>query len=1031
MTLTQFSINKDRVSFSIILFFLLSGILAFFEMPRAKDPDIISRTAVITTQFEGASPKRIESLITKPLERNIKQIEEIDYISSVSKNGVSIIYVNILEKYKEIAPIWNVLRKKLEEVPLPHGSSRPYVNDNYDDVYGTIITLTGDGFSYAELEEVAHEVKEEFYRIKEVGKVKLLGLQKEKIYIEFNNAKLSKLGLSPAKLASAIQTRNIITPGGSINIGPKRLIIEPTGNLNDLKELGRTIVPVANSEQVIYLEDIVSIKRDYAFPKDPIVHTKAGNGIAIAISMQKNSNIISLGKALKNTLTHLHELYPIGIEFQSSFDEPMLVKSIIDNFFESLLLSIALVIVIMFISLGWRSGVIVATLIPTTVFTSLMIMWQLGITLNQVSLAAMIISLGLLVDNAIVMSEAILIRLNDGIRPYKAAIGATSELKISLLTSSLTTAVAFLPIFIAESSASEYTAALFQVVAIMLGTSWVLSLTLTPLMSYLLLKPNFSSFTRYDTPMCNRFRSLLCFSMRYRYIMLGLVFIMFIASLLSARFLHKEFFPPSDYPTFLVRIALPASSSIEQTNEVAHAIEKLLEKEQDTHIQSYTSFIGTGAPHFWINYAPNGEADEYAEIIVNANSLESVNYLKRHIREYAIANFYDAKVTIDTLENGAYVEHPFEVRITGHDVKILRERAEEIKAKLQSFENVVEIEDDWGAWQQKLVVQINPSLAFHAGVTYEDIATSLQIALTGEHITQFRGDQKSIPILMRSNDALKKNLSSLQNTLIFVPSTGKSVPLTQVAKIDVVFKPPRIIRRDGVHTLTVHAKTINNMSVFDLQKPVDSFLKTLEWDVGYHYEFGGEIESYNRSMDALLAKTPIAFMIIFVLLITQFNSFKKTTLILITIPLSVIGVVLGLFATNTPYGFMTFLGIISLGGIVINNAIILIERIDYERTVHKLRAQDAIIEAAQRRMRPIVLTTLTTVGGLIPLWLTGGPLWEPMAVAMIFGLGFATILTLGVIPMLYSIFYRIDYTKEYEYNLDKACPLPPKKDIVL
>ena len=1021
--ITETAISKNRISVALILFFFIGGIFAYFDMPRAKDPSFVIRTAVVVTQFPGATPERIESLVTIPLERKIRQIEEIDHIESSSKNGLSTISVFIQEQYSDMTPIWDEISKKIKQVKLPQEAAKPFLDDSYAQTFGTLVTLVGEGYSYAELEGIANQVKEEMLGIRSIGQVDILGQQNEFIYVEFSNAKLAEVGISPEELGEIIKKRNIITPGGSVTIGPQRLILEPTGNLNSLEELGKTIIPIKGKGSVLYLEDIVSIRSGYSEPSDPMTRANGEQSLVLAISLSEGSNIIELGEAVKTKINYLESQYPIGVEFKLAFDEPNLVESIINNFMQSLIMSILIVIGVMFLTLGWRTGLVVATLIPTTIATSFFFMWQFNIGLNQVSLAALIISLGLLVDNAIVISESVIVKMDEGLSPLAASIGAVNELRISLLTSSLTTAAAFLPIYLAESTAGEYTSALFEVVAITLISSWVLSLTLTPMMTYLFLRRGNEPKFTYNNPLCNSFKGLLTLSLKYRYLSVVAVSILFVVALYSFNYIPKIFFPPAEQPSMLVRISLPQGSDIEETKKTVTEMELYLDQKKPEFIESYTSFIGQGTPRFWINNTPLGDAAEYAEILVNATSIEAYTALQPQIEEFAFNHFSTADVTVKKLDNGPPVATPIQVRISGNDNRELRKKANALKVALSEIYGTKGIKDDWGKWAEKLVVNINPALAHHAGVSYSDIANSLQTALTGREITQFRADNKTVPIVLRSNHDLTSDLAMLESTLVFVPQTGKSVPLTQVANIDILWKPPKIIRRDGLHTITVSADLLDGVTSFDIKEKLDVVLNEQEWPLGYSYAYGGEIESSDIAQKAVSAKIPIAAMIVLILLMTQFNSLRRTGLILITIPLAIIGVVFGLIVTQSYFGFMTYLGVISLTGIVINNAIILIERIEHELNITKLSPQDAIIEAAQRRMRPIMLTTMTTIGGLLPLWFAGGPLWQPMAIAIIFGLGFATILTLGIVPIFYSILFKIQYPKDYTFVYLDQCVL--------
>jgi len=1020
---TEFILKKNRVTATLLLFFLIGGIIAYYSMPRAKDPVFSIHSAVVSTIFSGATPSRIESLVTIPLERQLKQINEIERVKSISKNGVSTIYIDVSQRYDDLEPIWNKVRKKIEAADLPQEVSKPQLDESYNEVFGTLINIVGEGFSYAELEQIANDVKEELLNLPNAGNVEIIGLQKQHIYIEFSNSKLAELGLSPDSLSKVIQERNIITPGGAITIGPQRLVLEPTGNLKSIAELGKTIVPLPGRDDVVYLENIVSIRAGYSEPQDPLTRSNMEESLILAVTVSEEGDIIALGKAIKEKISKLEDEYPIGVEFSLAFDEPNLVEHIIDNFTDSIVTAILIIMVVMLITLGWRTGLIVTSLIPSTILTALFIMWQLDIGLNQVSLAALIISLGLLVDNAIVISEAIIVKMDEGDSPIKACVGAVKELQISLLTSSLTTAAAFLPIYLAESEASDYTSSLFEVVSITLMSSWALGLTIVPMLSYFFLRPKQRKKFSYNNPMCNTFKALLTSSLKYRAFSILIIVGIFLFALILSLGVPKIFFPPSEQPSMIVRISLPIGASIDETIKTVEEMERFLEAKRPELIENYTSFVGKGAPRFWINNTPVPDSDEYAEILVNATSLEVYEEIQQQIELFGFNHFANAEVSVKQLDNGPPVKNPVQVRIIGDDIQEISKHATELKKSLSATNMVYHIDDDWGVWTQKLVIDINPSLAYHAGVSYNDIASSLQTALTGRNITQFRTNTKTIPITMRSNHAIKSSMETLESTLIFIPASNKSVPLTQVADIDVVWKPPKIIRYNGMHTITVTAQLKQGYTAFDVKEEIEPQLKADTWAPGYRYEFGGEVESSNEAQGAVSDKLPITAMIIIILLMLQFNSFSKLMLILLTIPLGIIGVIFGLFITNSYFGFMTYLGIISLVGIVINNAIILIERIEFELEVTKLSPQDAIIEAAQRRIRPILLTTLTTIAGLIPLWMSGGPMWEPMAIAIIFGLSFSTILTLGVLPIFYAIIFKVQYRKDYRFIHQDVCIL--------
>jgi len=1025
---TELVIAKNRITVTVLLFFLIGGVIALFSMPRAKDPNFTIHTGVVTTLFPGATPERVESLITVPLERKLRQIDAIDHFESISKNGMSLLYITIKDEYSDIEPIWSEVRKNIGDVMLPPEASRARLNESYNEVFGTLITLVGEGLSFSELEDIANEVKQELLRIHDVGNIEILGIQKEHIYIEFSNAKLAELGLSPKALAHIISQRNSITPGGSIEIGSQQLVLEPSGNIKSVEELGKTIVPLPKRDQVLYLEDIVTIKKGYSDPKDPIIRYNNESALLLAVSVSKHGNIVTMGNAVKQKMSELVLKYPIGVEFAFAFDESNLVDEITSDFGWSLIESIIIIMLVMLFTLGWKMGLIVTSLIPSAILASLFIMWQFDIGLNQVSLAAMIISLGLLVDNAIVISEAIAVKIEEGMPSLKAAILSVKELRFSLLTSSLTTSAAFLPIYLADSPASQYTSALFEVVSITLLCSWLFAMTIVPMLIVTFLKrgEHFNGIN--NGFVCYFFKDILIASLKNRRLALVAIASITLLSIIVATFIPKSFFPPSQQPTMVLDITLPKNATLEATEQQVNELELLFERmKSEDKIIDYTSFIGKGAPRYWINNTPIQQANNRAEILINIQDIRQFEALKQQISLFAFTRFDDMRLSVTKLDNGPPVKKPVQIRVSGRDDHAINSAVNALKVALHDNHMVEHIEDDWGLWSQKLVVNINPSLAYHAGVSYQNIANSLQIALDGHAVTQFRTHFKSIPIVLRSNQSVEKSIEALKSTLVFVPKSGKSVPLSQVAEIEVVWKAPKIIRYNLKHTVTVEADVLPGNTAFDVKESLKHTLKTHPAFSQVSVEFGGDVESSNQAQGAIAKKLPIAIMIILVILMVQFNSIRRVGLILISIPLGVIGVIIGLVVTQSYFGFMSYLGVISLMGIVINNAIILIERIEYEIDVMKQTRQNAIIEAAQRRFRPIMLTTLTTIGGLVPLWIGGGTLWAPMAIALIFGLAFSTLLTLGVVPIFYSLLFNVRYTKKFKYINDNACLIDTSK----
>ncbi len=1017
MNITRLAIDNNRTSFVLLFVIILSGINAYRNLPKDYDPGFIIRTAQVITYFPGASPTRVEYLVSDKLEKVIQEIPELDFVKSESRTGVSIISANIKERYKNMRPIWDNLRRKIESVQseLPNEAQTSIVNDEFGDVFGVVLGITAEGFSFSELEDITDHVKDEFLRLSEVGKVDIFGVQDERVFIDYNNARLSELKLSPSQLSEQLSNRNIVIPGGSINIGRERITLEPSGNFESVEEIAKTIVQIPGSERVLYLDEITDVYRGYVDPIETKVSINGSQGLSVAISMREGGNNLILGEQIRNTVNKLSGIYPIGVEFSYISFMPKEVKEKVKDFVSNLVQAIAIVTIVMLFSLGMRTGVIVAILIPLSMIFSILIMSFFDIGIDQISLAALIISLGMLVDNGIVMSESIMVQMTEGKKTVDAAIDSANELKVPLLISSLTTAAAFLPIFLAESTTGEYTASLFKVVTITLLCSWILSMTMIPLLCVYFLKPkqpqqNFGSlfFTGY--------RRLLRNLLRHKRLTVIVTLIVFSIAISGLQYIPKLFFPPSDRSYFKLELELPVGSTIEATEQLTKEVEGfitdqlLVNKARNKGIISWISYVGSGGPRFLLTHTPKPKSSNYALMVINVSTLDQIDSLMKKLDTFTFNNFPDLLVKLRRIENGKPIPNPVEIRISGYQSENLFVMKDNIIDKMNQMPKLKSVSDNWGLPIKKLQIEINQTRARRAGVSSKDIAISLRTGLTGLELTQYREGDSVIPVTMRTVAKDRNDLSKLEALSVYSQASGASVPLKQVADIKVVWEPALVFRRNRLKTITIGAQLEKNASADDAFVELENWLKVEKdnWPVGYTYEFGGEAESSEKANQSIMEKLPIAIFIIVLLLVGQFNSIRKSIIILTTIPLGIIGVVFGLLAGQSFFGFMTLLGIISLAGIVINNAIVLLERIKIELGSTAQSASDAIVQACQKRLRPIVLTTATTVMGLIPLYLGGGKMWEPMALAIMGGLLVSTLLTLCVIPVIYALFFNIE-----------------------
>lgn len=1014
MTLTRWAIENNRVTWVLLAVIVIAGLQAFNNMPRAYDPGFIIRTAQVVTYFPGAAAERVEALVSSPIEEVVKELPELDFVGSESRAGVSIVSVNIRESYTDMRPIWDNLRRKVDSVApeLPDGVTQPEVNDDFGDVYGIVVGLTGEGFSFKELDTIADEVKAVFLQIPDTAKVEILGIQEERIFLEYNNARLADLGLSPGLLTQILEERNIVVSGGSFKLGDERISLEPSGNFESMAEIGATLLRLPGTNQLFQLRDVAQLNRSYVDPPESLVRVNGEPAIAIAIAMRDGGNNIKLGAAVKDALADFHQRYPIGIDFQLVSFSPQEVDDKVKGFVLNLLQAVAVVSLVMLVTLGLRTGLVVSSLIPITMLLSIIIMSALSIGLDQISLAALIIALGMLVDNGIVMSESIMVQMEKGKSAVQAAIDSASELRTPLLTASLTTAAAFLPIYLAESSVGEFTASLFKVVTITLLSSWLVALTVVPLLCVRFIRVKSASASG-SSGIQRFYRRFLTLLLGHRTLTLVATLVVLIIALRAFEFVPKLFFPPSDRAYFTVEFKLPTGTNIDRTQRIVSEVEDYLqgsraERDSDGAILNWVSYVGSGGPRFVLSHNPVPSAPGFALMVINVASPVAIAGIRRDIEAYVEDRYPDLDLKTRLIENGPAVENPVEVRLSGSDSSRLFFAVDALKKQLQDMGGLRNVSDNWGQRQKKLEVRIDQARAVRAGITNQDIAVSMQAGLSGIQLTEYREGEDVIPVVLRSKTSTLHDVNKVSSLSVYNQSSGQAVPLRQVADVQLVWDVARVYRRNGIRTVAIGAQLDPGVTAADRMAILIPWLEEQRavWGAEVGIELGGESESSGDANKAIADKLPVAGFIILLLLVGQFNSMRKSLVILTTIPLGLIGVVVSLLVGQSFFGFMTLLGVVSLAGIVINNAIVLLERIALERSAG-LSHFDAIIAAAAQRSRPIVLTTATTVLGLLPLYLGGGEMWEPMALAIMGGLLFSTVLTLGVVPVLYAALYGV------------------------
>ncbi|MFP2997549.1 efflux RND transporter permease subunit [Spongiivirga sp. MCCC 1A20706] len=1031
MNLTKFSINNNRVVLSILGVVMLMGLVGYQSLSRDSMPPYTIRVASVVSSFPGASPERVEELVTDKIEKVAQELPELKKVTSTSRTGLSVVQVELVMQVEpqDLQPVWDRLRRKLNSIQgLPNGVQPQLKDDGIGEVFGIAVGITSDGFSFAEMKDYADDMRDDLIKLPDAAKVEINGDQEERVFVEFDNTKLKSYGLTSNRLQGLISNTNILSSGGQINVEDERIILEPTGNFDNVTDIEEMLIPVGEGGQVVPLKDITNVRKGYINPPTQIVRINGKEALSLHVSLKKGANIIKLGEELNVVLDEWRAKLPIGLEVNRLASIDSYIELKISDFIGNLLQSIGIVLAVMLIFLGFRTGLVIASLIPIVTITTLFIMGLIDVGLNQITLAALIMALGMMVDNGIVVAESVMVKMENGADVKQAAIDSCSELFTPLLISTLTTSAAFLSFYMAESVMGDIMGPIFVVITIALLSSWIIALSIITLFCVFFLKVKkpeegkTSFLDRLINGLKAKYKDLILVALNWKRTVLFGIVGLFILSILGFGLLAFVFFPDSDRNMITADINLPEGTKIERTQEMVAAIEsfmqtKLQVSENNTDgIVDWSAYIGEGPSAYDLGYNPDEANSNYAHILINTSNFLVNNEMVRKLDSFCFGSFPNADIKVGLLGSGGGGT-PIEIKVSGDDPDKLAEISQSIKTRLFGISGTKNIKDDWGPKGKKFIIDIDQNKAQLAGVTNQDIATSLQTVLDGFRTGEYREGDKSIPIVMLSDQNKQQSLASLETLNIYAQNSGKSVPLLQVATILPQWQYTRIKRLNLTRTVNVSSELTAEGNASAITAEITPWLEEQAetWGAGYTYKLGGDAESTAENMGAVASYLPLSAFIIVMLLIIQFNSFRKMVMIVCTIPLGIIGMVLGLLIFNVPFGFMAFLGVISLAGIVINNAIVLVDRIEIEENELKRKPQDAIIAACLQRFRPILLATFTTVLGLIPLYLGGGEMWEPMAVTIMVGLLFGTVITLLFIPSFYSVLYKVNY-KGYAFN---------------
>ncbi|MCF6240632.1 MAG: efflux RND transporter permease subunit [Bacteroidales bacterium] len=1036
MNLTKLTLNNSRITIIALLIVSVVGISNYFDLSRDSMPPYTIRVASVITRFPGANPQKVESLVTDKLEEAIREMVEVKTIESESRTGLSVIVVYLKDyvNKEDLQPVWDELKDKVNEVrpQLPQNIMGPIVKDkDVGTVFGIIFGVTSDGVPYNKLENYADEIRDKLLLLPDAAKVKYGGVQEERIIIEFDDQQLSRYGLNAMKLKGIISSTNILYPGGEVNVGNKRIILEPTGSYENIEDLKHTLIPTGTGSTV-FLGDITKIHRDYISPKEKIVKVNGKPAIALFISLKKGANIVRLGDDVQKLIPEINATLPIGVELVRIASQDQIVNKQVNNFLISLLQSVVIVLVVMLFFLGFRTGSLVATLIPMVIVSTFFFLTLFDLGLNKVSLAALIISLGLFVDNGIVMAESILVRVQNGQSVFQASVDSCKILIIPLLISTLTTSSAFLSFALAETPMGEMASPLFSVVTISLLSSWFLTFTFIPLLALLIVKVKQNQKEQKKSKVDERmekinlwYNKILLKVLNKQVPFLMLILILFVLAIAAMPFLPFKLVPDSDRNLVTVDVKFPSGTQIEITEKAVAQIERyildsLVVKQDDDKpgVLDFSSFIGEGPEPYDLGYFKNEANSSYTHMLLNTTGDVDNDYVIAKLDNYCFNNFPDADIRVNRLTGAGASGTPVEIRVSGNNPDKLAVITKKLKEQLVNTPGTKNITDDWGPKIKRLIIKINEDKAQAVGLTNKDIAIALSAGLSGFKVDNFREADKSIPIYIKVKNSDEYDIKTIENYNIFSPMTRQNVTLSQVADVVVDWQFAKIIRKDFRRTMTAGAYLQPGYTAKDIFEAVTPWLEEQKngWPDGYKYEFGGEDEDTADNLGAIVVWLPLSFGLILLLLVLQFNSIRKSVIVYSTIPIGIIGVVFGWYIGHSFVSFFGILGVISLAGVVINNSIILIDRIDVEKEEDKdISPQESVLKAANHKFRPVILTTLTTSLGMLPLLFGGGLLWEPLSLAIIFGLLFGTVIILLYVPVIYSLLFKVKF-KDYEFD---------------
>lgn len=1001
--LTELSLNNRSLVWYFIIVAFIGGIFSYFALGRMEDPKFVVRQMIVAAYWPGATAYEMQEQVTDKLEKKLQDIPHLDNLRSETRPNSTVIYIELDDDLPtdQIRPTWRDVRNYCSDIKgdLPEGVAGVFFNDTYDEVFGSIYALTGDGFSYEELRSYAEEIRRLLLAVDNVKKIELVGVQTEVVYVEIEQAKLSELCISPKVISDTLAAQNSMTPAGMIETSSDNVYLRVTGIFNAVDEIKN--LPINAGGKIFRLADIAKIERQFIDPPKPKMFFDGKPAVGIAIAMEDGGNILQLGENLRGMTEQIQQELPLGLELQPVSDQPQVVEESIGEFVETLILAIVIVLAVSFASLGVRTGLVVACCIPLVLAGTFCFMYVLGIDLHKVSLGSLIIALGLLVDDAIIAVEMMSVQLERGLSRFDAACHAFNVTAKPMLTGTLITCAGFIPVAFAKGMASEFCRDMFWVVCIALLLSWIVSVMVAPLFGYHIIKVEKKSEGElYQSRFYKIFRRVLEIFLHNKVLVLGGTIGAFAATIFAAKYVQQEFFPPSIRPEILIEFKLPEGSSIAATQSEADRFAKFLDGKRD-ELKNYAYYVGKDTPRFVLTIAPKTDADNCAKFVVTADGDNRDDLIKK-IRHELEENFPLVRSNIQLIQTGPPADYPIMIRVSGTDIEKVHALAAQVAERIAQNSNVTDINLDWNEKSKVVRIELDQDKLRSLGVSSQLVKSTLYTEITGAKAAEFYTGDRTIDIDLRLAAADRNNLAALKNLPIYLGAAGY-VPLEQIAKISYDAEYGLIKRRDLKPTITVQANILSDTANDATTKALTA-TKDLRKDLplGYSITAGGDLEQSNKSTGHLVAMLPLVVFVIMTLLMFQLHDAKAMTLTLLTAPLGLIGVIFALIILSKPLGFVAELGVIALSGMIIRNSVILIDQIQQHRAAGE-NLHDAIIDSAILRFRPIMLTAAAAILGMIPLMMS--VFWAPMAVAIAGGLLVATVLTLLVLPVMFATAY--------------------------